>query len=226
MMEFLTGPLLYLSIAVFIVGLIARVILYIYGINQKIERIAYKAHFGLGLVGALKSIFTWMIPGGTRGWRSQPVMTLVFFLFHVGAILLPFFLLGHTVVLQYLFGISFPSLPNSVADTLTICSLVGLIGLAARRVVVPEARALTKCEDWAILLIVALPFVTGACARFLSFGYEGFMLAHIITGEIFLIVAPFTKLSHMVLFFMSRAQIGMDFAIKRGDANRGSAFPW
>ena len=27
---------------------------------------------------------------------------------------------------------------------------------------------------------------------------------------------PFTKLSHFLLFFLSRAQIGMDFGIKRG----------
>ena len=31
-----------------------------------------------------------------------------------------------------------------------------------------------------------------------------------------LVAIPFTKLSHFVLFFMSRMQIGMDFGIKRG----------
>ena len=52
------------------------------------------------------------------------------------------------------------------------------------------------------------------------------MLVHVLTGELFLILAPFTKLSHIALFFMSRAQIGMDYAIKRGGAARGGAFPW
>ena len=47
-----------------------------------------------------------------------------------------------------------------------------------------------------------------------------------LSGELFLILAPFTKLSHIVLYFMSRAQLGMDFAIKRGGGTRGGAFPW
>lgn len=226
MMEFLTGPLLYLSIAVFVFGMIARVVLYIRGLDKRLERIAYKEHFALGMKGALVSIFKWMIPGGTNGWRRQPFMTIVFFMFHAGALLLPLFLLGHVVVIEYLFGINLPALPNGLADALTIFSLLGILGLAGRRLFVPEARALTTCDDWIIIVLVALPFFTGAAANFLSFGYDGFMLAHIITAEIFLIAAPFTKLSHIVLFFMSRAQIGMDFAIKRGDRNRGSAFPW
>ena len=72
-----------------------------------------------------------------------------------------------------------------------------------------------------------MPFLTGIVARFeLCGNYEGWMLAHVLFGELFLILAPFTKLSHIALFFMSRAQIGMDYAIKRGGAARGGAFPW
>jgi len=32
-----------------------------------------------------------------------------------------------------------------------------------------------------------------------------------------------TKLSHIILFFMSRAQLGMDFGIKRGGMKGGGA---
>ena len=49
---------------------------------------------------------------------------------------------------------------------------------------------------------------------------------HIFAAELVLILAPFTKLSHIVLYFMSRGQLGMDYAIKRGGASRGPAFPW
>jgi len=48
----------------------------------------------------------------------------------------------------------------------------------------------------------------------------------VLTGEAFLILAPFTKLSHIALYFMSRGQLGMDYAIKRGGATRGGVFPW
>ena len=49
---------------------------------------------------------------------------------------------------------------------------------------------------------------------------------HMFSGELILILAPFTKLSHMALFFASRAQLGIDYAVKRGGASRGPAFPW
>ena len=77
-----------------------------------------------------------------------------------------------------------------------------------------------------MLLLAGLPLITGILFRFSTSCYAFWEVAHILTAEIFLIAAPFTKLSHIVLFFMSRAQIGMDYAIKRGGHNRGPAFPW
>lgn len=227
MMEFVEGPLLYLSVAIFFGGLITHAVLYIRGLSQNLERIAYRAQLGRGLVGAFVSIFKWMIPGATQGWRKQPLIMTLFFMLHLGVISLPFFLLAHTVSIEYYFGINLPSLPAGVADTITILAILGLFGLAARRVLVTNARVLTTSRDWIIILLTAAPLITGALARFCGDdSYETLMFLHIIAAEIFLIAAPFTKLSHIVLYFLSRAQIGMDFAIKRGGHTRGSAFPW
>jgi nitrate reductase gamma subunit len=55
--------------------------------------------------------------------------------------------------------------------------------------------------------------------------YSFWLLAHIIAGEIMLIVIPFTKLSHVVLFFLVRGQLGMDYGIKRGGM-RGKSLAW
>lgn len=226
MLNFLYGPLLYIAVAVFVVGMIARVVFYIKGLSQKLDRVAYKPQMGLGLQGAFYSIFKWMLPGGTRAWRINPFMTAVFFMFHIGMVLLPLFLLQHAVVIEYMFGISLPSLPSGFADVLSIVAVLGLFGLAYRRIACPVAKALTTKQDWLVLILAGLPLVTGIMFRFSVSSYEFWEFAHILTAEIFLIAAPFTKLSHIVLFFMSRAQIGMDFAIKRGGHNRGPAFPW
>ena len=43
-------------------------------------------------------------------------------------------------------------------------------------------------------------------------------------GVIVLLTAPFTKLSHIALFFCTRIQLGMDFGIKRGGMK--SNFDW
>ncbi len=228
MMAFIEGPLFYISVAIFIIGLIVRIVQYIKGLDQKLDRIAYKAHFCKGMKGALYSIFSWMIPGGTRGWRKQPLMLACFFCLHIAAITLPLFLLGHTVVIEYYFGFSLPALPSVLADIFTIMAILGLAGLALRRVIIPEARALTTCQDWLVLALASAPFITGAYARFCASAesYDCWMAAHVIAAEIFLIATPFTKLSHIALFFLTRAQIGMEFAIKRGGNSRGPAFPW
>lgn len=226
MVGFLTGPLFIISLLIFFIGLIVRAALYIRGLDGRLERVAYRAHPERGIPGALGSIVKWLIPGGSRGWRAQPFVAAAFFLFHIGAVLVPLFLLGHTVMLENLTGVSLPSLPAPLADLLTFAALAGLIMLAWRRLSSPEVRILTTREDWFILVITALPFLTGIFARFGLGDYSFWMLLHVISGEVFLIAAPFTKLAHIVLFFLSRAQIGMDFAIKRGGAARGPVFPW
>lgn len=226
MLNLLYGPFLYIAVAVFVIGMIVRVVLYINGLSQKLDRIAYKPKMGIGLKGAFHSIIKWMIPGGTRAWRINPFMTAVFFMFHIGMVLLPFFLLQHAVVIEYMFGISLPALPGALADILSVVALLGFFGLVYRRFAVLAAKALTTKQDWLVLALAGLPLITGIMFRFSTSGYEFWEFAHILTAEIFLIAAPFTKLSHIVLFFMTRAQIGMDYAIKRGGQNRGPAFPW
>jgi hypothetical protein len=62
-------------------------------------------------------------------------------------------------------------------------------------------------------------------ARYAVGDYETWLLIHILCGELLLILAPFTKLSHIILFFMSRAQLGMDYGIKRGGMKTARGWP-
>ena len=69
------------------------------------------------------------------------------------------------------------------------------------------------------------PFLTGFCAYHQLGNYDAWLIAHILSGELMLVAIPLTKLSHFVLFFCSRIQIGMDFGIKRGGMkNKGLAW--
>ena len=104
--------------------------------------------------------------------------------------------------------------------------MAGILLLLARRLFSPVLRRLNSGGDWLVLLLTFLPFCTGLMARLDTSSYQTWIILHVLSGELFLILAPFTKLSHIVLYFMSRAQIGMDFAIKRGGATRGGAYPW
>jgi nitrate reductase gamma subunit len=88
--------------------------------------------------------------------------------------------------------------------------------IVLRRIALPEVRIITKSYDFLILAIAVAPFLTGFLAYHQFSGYRFWLISHVLCGEIMLVAIPFTKLSHFLLFFLSRAQLGMDFGIKRG----------
>ena len=69
MLDFITGPLFVISLVIFVVGMLARVFWYVRGLDWRLERVAYRYHAERSVPGALVSIFKWMIPGATDGWR-------------------------------------------------------------------------------------------------------------------------------------------------------------
>ena len=226
MLELLSGTLFKISLLIFTVGLIYRLVQYVRGLDWRLERVAY-AHMGkAGVLGAVWSVLTWILPFGTRGWRTQGFATIAFFFFHLGVVICPLFLAGHMVIMEEAIGVSFPALPVAAGDLLAVLGVLGGVMLLARRITLPQVRFLTDRKDIAILGLCLFTLVTGIVARFDLFAYEFMLGLHMLSGEVILVLAPFTKLSHMALFFASRAQLGIDFAVKRGGASRGPAFPW
>jgi nitrate reductase gamma subunit len=225
MYQFVTGPLLWLSFLVFIVGSITRVVLYIRGLNWKLDRVTYRVNTSYGVKGALKSILFWLTPFGSRNWRVKPVFTVLFFAFHLGLVITPLFLVAHAVLLKERWGLGWPTIPNALADALTITVIVTGLMLFVRRLIRPEVRILSTLQDYLLLIVAMAPFITGLLAGQGGQNYQFWMIFHILAGELWLVAIPFTKLSHVVLFFCSRAQVGMDFGIKRGGM-KGSGVVW
>ena len=216
MYEFLTGPMLWVSFAVCFIGLAAKVVWYIRGLDWRLDRVTYTKNVKYGVRGALRSIGFWLLPFGTRNWRVKPLYTILFFGFHAGLVFVPLFLIGHAVILKERFGIDWMTMPQGAADFLTVFTLITGLGIIIRRIALPEVRIVTTAYDYLLLAISMAPFVTGFMAVQHIGDYQFWLTAHILTGEILLLAIPFTKLSHIVMFFLSRAQIGMDFGIKRG----------
>ena len=225
MYQFITGPLLWLSFAVFFIGCITHVVIYVRGLDTFLDRVTYKVNVGFGVKGAIRSVVSWLIPFGTHSWRAKPIYTFIFYLFHVGALAAPLFLSAHSLIIKERWGISIPAMPDAVADALTVGVIIGALAIFIRRMALPEVRILTTRKDIVALLISVAPFITGFIAYHQIGDGTFWTLAHILTGELLLVAVPFTKLSHIVLFFCSRIQIGMDFGIKRGGM-KPSVFPW
>lgn len=229
--EMLVGPCLKVCLVVFAGGMLGHVFWYVRGLDWRKDRLIYHAAGRRGLAGAIWSVFAWMTPFVARGSRSRPFAALACWSFHAGLILVAVLLPGHAAIRRQVFGypavVDLPmSLPAPLADALTVLALTGLGLLALRRVLLPEARFLSTWRDWALLGLCGLVLGTGMLARLWTGAVSVWLLAHVILSELLLILAPFTRLSHMVLFFLSRGQLGMDYAVKRGDTRRGALFPW
>lgn len=216
MYEFLTGPMVWISFGIFFIGLIVRGVRYIKGLDWKLDRVTYHENVSYGVRGAIRSILFWIFPYGTRSWRKNPWFTLWVFLMHFGILITPIFLLGHNILLKERLGISLWTLPEAVADAMTVIVILSVVFLILRRIALPEVRIITNWYDYLLLLIAVSPFLTGFLAYHRAADYYFWLMAHIISGHVLLIAVPLTKLSHFLLFFMTRAQLGMDYGIKRG----------
>jgi len=216
MYQFVTGPLAWLAFIIFFFGLVLRIVLYVRGLDWKLDRVTYWVNVSYGIKGAIRSIIFWIFPFGTRSWRKNPVFTVMVFVFHIGLLITPVFLLAHNVILEEKWGISFWTLPETVSDILTIAVIVSALFLILRRIALPEVRIITNAYDYLLMAISTAPFITGFLAYHQFSGYEFWLIIHILSAEVMLVAIPFTKLSHMVLFFLSRGQLGMDYGIKRG----------
>ena len=223
--DLLTGPLFWIALFICLGGSLIRLVLYFKGLSWQLDRVAYRAHPKAGFKGAVRSIYKWLIPFGTKGWQTQPFITLAFFGFHIGVVLVPLFLTGHALFMESKVGFHFFTLSAALGDALSWTAVIAGTCLLMRRLVLPEVRILTTFSDYMILLISMAPFVTGLIARYQLGDYGFWLNMHILSGEIVLIAIPFTKLSHVFLFFASRAQLGMDFGIKRGGM-KGTKMAW
>ncbi len=225
MYQFVTGPLAWLAFGVFFIGLIVRTVLYIKGLNWKMDRVTYGVNTKYGVKGAFRSVISWILPFGTHGWRSHPVFTVITFVFHLSLLISAIFLPAHNYILKQKWGVSLITIPEAVGDIMAIAVMIAVVLFIIRRIALTEVRIITTAYDYLILLIAVAPFVTGFIAYHQFFDYELWVILHILSGELMLIAIPFTKLSHFVLFFLSRIQIGMDFGIKRGGM-KNSGFVW
>lgn len=225
MYDFLTGPMLWLSLAVFFGGLAARVVWYVKGLRWNLDRVPYGHLTSTGWLWALKSVIFWLIPFGSRSWRTKPGFAALFFLLHFGLVLVPLFYTGHTMFLKQWLGVSWPAMPAGLADALTILAICAGVLMLLRRYALPEIRIITGPQDLAVMALSLAPLVTGYVAAHQPENYAFWINAHILTGEILLLAAPFTKLAHVALFFCSRMQLGLDYGTKRG-GQKGRGLAW
>jgi len=210
MYEIVTGPLLWLAFAVFIVGSVYRIVKMLK--LAKKEKVIFPY---MDLRHSLRSLFHWLVPFASRNMRLRPVMTIVTFAFHLCLILTPIFIVGHVMFWDMSWGIKWWSLPDPVADAMTVIVILACIFLLVRRMIVWEVSYVTYAADYIFLLIVLGTFTTGFMAHHQMVAYKPILTIHILFGELMLAAIPLTRLSHMLYFFFTRSYMGCEFGYVR-----------
>lgn len=134
----------------------------------------------------------------------RPVFTLLSTFFHVNLVLLPFFVQGHTMMVGFATDLFLPSLPDVFVDLMTILTLLCAFIFLTRRLCVKEVRSITSFSDFVMLALAVAPFITGFMAYHQLFDCRTMIVMHMASSELMLILIPFTRLAHMIYFFLNR----------------------
>jgi nitrate reductase gamma subunit len=210
MYEFVRGPLVWIAFGVLVGGSFLKLTLMYLGAKREKSVLPT-----MSLKYGLRSLFHWIVPLSSRNQRLHPVVTLVSYLFHFCLLLTPLLIMGHAVLWEESWGISWWSMPAWLADIMTLVVVAGGMFFILRRISAPEVRNVTTWKEYLLLLVVIAPFVTGYIAHQQWLPYKPMLIAHIITGALWLIAIPFTWLSHALWFVFTRSYMGSEFGAVR-----------
>ena len=213
---FVEGPLLWIAFLTFFMGSILRAALFL-SVSRKRDKIIYQ-YFSWKYV--LATFSRWVLPLN-KDVAKNPVFTILGYMFHICLIVVPIWFSGHISLWEESrFEWSWTPIPDGLADWMTLIFLAIALFFLLRRIISADIRLLSTFSDYLLIVVVALPFITG---YFLTHGTvdnigflgENIQLIHMLSGELMLILIPFTKLSHFVLFFFSRGATAIEFG-RRG----------
>lgn len=209
--NFVRGPLVWASFSIFIFGSLYKIVSLIF--LAKKDKVVYPY---ISVRYGLRSIIHWIIPFASLNMRKHPFITIMTFLFHICLIATPIFLLAHNVLWYESWNISWWTLPEGLTDIMSMIVIICSFFFLLRRILSPEVRFVTFVSDYILLAVASAPFITGFLAYHqLFFEYKIMINIHIVSGEIMLMLIPFTRLSHMLFFWFTRAYTGSEFGAVR-----------
>ena len=196
-LQWAMGPLFWTALAFMILGLLRHLGLATWEGAQAYRRAGDKL-FPVGKL--VEATIRWLIPVGRL--QNRVLFSLTTLLFHIGIILVPLFLAGHIKLWKEGIGLSWPALPNGVATTLSWIVIVAAVAVVVQRVGAKDSRALSRFQDYALPLFIAVPFLSGFLVMHPAwnpFNRDPVFLIHVLSADLLIFLVPLTKLSHMIL---------------------------
>jgi nitrate reductase gamma subunit len=196
-LQWLRGPVFWAALTFMIIGLVRHVAITAWDMRRAVRRAGDKS---IPSRQVIQATLRWLLPVDQLGNRL--LFSLTSLVFHVSIILVPIFLAGHITLWQRSIGLSWPALPNWLATTLTIAAVITAVALIVQRLASRDSRVLSRFQDYALPLAVALPFASGLLVMHPTWNplpHDVTMLLHVLSADALLFLIPITKLNHMAL---------------------------
>jgi nitrate reductase gamma subunit len=161
----------------------------------------------------------WLVP--VRLLRSRPGYSIASFVFHLGVLLVAFFLAGHVALLAGILPTWWPVLAPGVADALTLAVVAALVVMLGGRLAVRSRRALTRSSDVAVLVLLLVVIGGGFLAAHPPLSpvdARAMLLLHVLAADLLLVMVPLSKIAHCVLYPLTQLvfQLGWHFPAATG----------
>jgi nitrate reductase gamma subunit len=212
-LAFARGPFFRVAFLVFIGGMAYRLLRMVL-LGWPADKVPSR---GSKIVGAaksfLKGIVIWpFVPWVKNTFKRNPVVYLAGGLFHLGLFAILILGTAHMLVWKSLLGFGWKTLPFPIVDWMAAITIAAIIILFVNRLIHPVLKLISGPGEWLNLLFVFLPMVSGyVMAHHLWFRYEVLFSIHMIAVDILLIWIPFSRISHFMFYFFSKAIHGADF---------------
>jgi len=179
--SFVAGPLLWLTFFIVSIGILARIAFFSYAIVKSSKHREFRWSYLFVILGRFLLPFH-------KAATKRPLYATIRYLFHACLIAAPLWASGHITLFQLSrFGWYWSPLPDVWTDRITLLVLVFVVLFLFRRLIIPGIRRPTSKSDSLLILIVALPFLSGYLAYHQWFPYEPMMIVHVLSGEAMLI---------------------------------------
>jgi nitrate reductase gamma subunit len=210
------GPLFRLSLAVCLLGLayhLGNTLAHIVRAHRRAadKRIPFRE--------VVTATLRWLLP--VRLLRANPLGSVASLIFHLGILLVPLFYIGHVRLWQAGFPLSWPVLAPGPSDVLSLLAAAALLLLLVGRLLVAASRQLTAAADALLLGVLLVLVLSGYWAAHPSaspLAPRAMVLAHMLLGDLALVLTPLSKIVHCVLTPLTQlvGELGWHFPAATG----------
>lgn len=194
------GPGFDWALAIFVLGMLLR-LLEVLSLGKKTDLSEGR---GSGVQGGLRTIVTRTFPRPSV-FMHEPLRIINGYVMHIGLFVVLFLYGPHIEIFETKMGLSWPALPTGIVDAMAVVTIFSLVVALALRLTNPVVKYLSTTGDYVVWLVTMLPVLTGYMAyNHMLLPYTEILALHILSVELLMVVAPFSKLTHMFSFALSR----------------------